>query len=272
MLETVSGRARKYKQPRGGYVKPSEMELVKREDGLELQEENIGASIVGTVVDYMTRYMDGDSLEEAFRISLLGADKINEKQKAKELLKKVNGLDENSIIAACKLVGFDTVFRAGPMTYRPVEDINPDINTINNIIIMVKRCLSFFEDYGPIMESGMTFLGGYTPTVFTGDADFMTEDTIWDLKVTKNSITSVHTLQILMYYLMGCRAIKLNAEHDFKNKIKKIGIFNPRKNEVYTLKVSKINKNTIEEVETEVIGYKDGVIDPTLELIMKKQK
>ena len=64
------------------------MELVKREYGLELQEENIGASIVGTVVDYMTRYMDGDSLEEAFRISLLGADKINEKQKAKELLKK----------------------------------------------------------------------------------------------------------------------------------------------------------------------------------------
>lgn len=75
-----------------------------------------------------------------------------------------------------------------------------------------------------------------------------------------------------MYYLIGCRAIKLNAEHDFKNKIKKIGIFNPRKNEVYTLEVSKINKDIIKEVETEAIGYKDGIVDPNLELIMKKMK
>lgn len=272
MLETVTGRARKYKQPRGGYIKPSEMEMIKREDSIELKDENISASIVGTVVDYMTRFMDGDTLEEAFKISLLGADRINEKEKANELLKKVHGLDEDSIISACKLVGFDTAFRAGPMTYKPVEDINPDKDTINNIIVMIKRCLSFIEDYGPIVDNGMTFIGGYTPTVVSGDADFMTEDTIWDLKVTKNPIKPAHTLQILMYYIMGCRAIKLNAEHNFKNKIKKIGIYNPRKNEVYILEISKISVETVKEVETDVIGYKEGVIDPHLKVMFDKIK
>ena len=272
MAETVTARAKKYKQPRGGYIKPSEMEIVKREDGLELKDENISASTVGLVVDYMTRYMDGDALEESFKISLQGAERINKKEKAKELLDKIEGLDEESIISACKLVGFDTVFRAGPMTYRPIEEINPDNDTVNNIKIMVERCLSFIDDYGPIVDSGMTFTGGYTPTVATGDADFMTEDTIWDLKVTKNPIKSNHTLQILMYYLMGCRAIKLNAEYDFKDKIKKIGIFNPRKNEVYTLEVSKISEETIKEVEAEVIGYKEGVIDPHLKILLDKIK
>ena len=270
MFETVTGRAREYKQPRGGYIKPSEMETIKREDGIDLKDENISASIVGTVVDYMTRFIDGDTLEEAFKISLIGADRINESEKANELLKKIKGLDKYSIISACKLVGFDTVFRAGPMTYKPVEDINPDEDTINNIIIMIKRCLSFIEDYGPIVSNAMTFIGGYTPTVVSGDADFMTEDTIWDLKVTKNPIKPAHTLQILMYYIMGCRAIKLNTVYDFENRIKKIGIYNPRKNEVYTLEISKISKETIKEVETEVIGYKEGTIDPHLKSMFNK--
>ena len=60
-----------------------------------------------------------------------------------------------------------------------------------------------------------------------------------------------------MYYLMGCRSIQLNAEYDFKNKIKKIGFFNPRLSKVYIMPVSSIDDATKLEVEKDVIGYNE---------------
>ena len=44
------------------------------DDGQVLNaEESIAASLVGTAVDYLSRFMDGTAVEEAFEISLLGA-------------------------------------------------------------------------------------------------------------------------------------------------------------------------------------------------------
>lgn len=267
-MDTVLSRAKKVKQPRGGYLPPSSFEVIKKDDGIELGEENIGPGLIGSVVDYMTRFLDGTPVEEAFSIPLQGSKLIKKEKEANELLKQITDLDEKSLIAACKLVAFDSVLRAGLIAYKPYEEINPDDQTILNLIVMIKRTQFFLREYGPIIEDGMTFLGAYTPTVVSGDADFMTEDTLWDLKVSKNPIKSFQTLQLLMYYLMGCRAIKLNAEYDFKNRIKKIGIYNPRKNEIYIKNVNSIDKSIIKEVEQDVIGYGEGVIDPHMKTIL----
>ena len=269
-MYTVSKRAKEYKQPRGGFLPPNSFETIKLDDGIELKEENISPSTVGIAVDYMSRFMEGASVEKAFEISIRGAKIIKKEEKAKELLKGITGLNDKSIISACKLTGFDTVLRAGPITYKPIEEINPDEDTIFNIITMIKRSQNFFKNYGPVINEGMTFLGGYTPTVISGDADFMTENTIWDFKVSKYPIKPPQTLQILMYYLMGCRTIELNAEYDFKNQIKNLGIYNPRKNEVYIKKISDIEKSVILEVEKEVIGYGDKIIDPHLKSILER--
>lgn len=255
-METVSQRAKSVKQPRGGFVNPASMEIIELNDNIELyEEENVNPIIIGLVVDYMTRFLNGCSVEEAFKISLMGAKLIRKEDIALSLIGNIKDCDNESIISACKIVAFDTVFRAGPMTYKPVEEINPDDKTIFNIVTMIKRSQKFFEKYGPVVAEGMTFLGGYTQTVAKGDADFMTEDTIWDFKVTKNPIKSFQTLQLLMYYLMGCRAIELNDIYDFKNQIKKIGIYNPRKNTVYIKNIADIDKEIINIVEKDVIGY-----------------
>lgn len=80
---------------------------------------------------------------------------------------------------------------------------------------------------------------------------FLTEDTLWDFKVIKNEPTSKHTLQILVYYLMG-----IHSKHpEFKN-IKYIGIFNPRLNVVYKYDLSNLSPSIIENIEQMVIGYK----------------
>lgn len=149
-----------------------------------------------------------------------------------------------------KLVGYDVCYRAGVMGYRPVEEILPDKSTIENIKIMVERSLSFIELFGPIILDGFTFEGGYTNTINTGDGDFLTTETLWDFKVSKSKPTKDHTLQLLIYSIMGKKSI----HKEFEN-IKKLGIYNPRLNIVYTLDMKLINKDLIETISSEVIGY-----------------
>lgn len=72
-MYSVVGRVRNFKQPRGGYLSPTKFEKTILEDGIELNRtENIGANLVGMVVDYLARFMTGTPIKDAFSISLLG--------------------------------------------------------------------------------------------------------------------------------------------------------------------------------------------------------
>lgn len=181
---------------------------------------------------------------------MMGAFNAKETELANELLLNIQGLDYTSIESACKMVGFDVAFRVGVAWYKPVELIKPDKETISNIRIMVNRGLNFFKLYGPIVKNGFNFEGGYTSTINTGDGDFLTENTLWDFKVLKSAPTNKHTLQLLIYYLMGVRSI-----HSEFKQIENLGIFNPRLNKVYLLPISTISNDIINEVNTTVIGY-----------------
>jgi len=248
---SVTQRIKQIKQPVGGFVKPKEFTVLKINDGIELKvDENIHSSLVGLAVDYMTRYITGTPREEAFKISILGSSIIKEHNYAKKLLKGILDLSDSSISNACKLVGYDVCFRAGTIGYKPVQNIKPDIDTINNIRIMVNRSVDFIREYGPITKDGFTFEGGYTHIVSKGDGDFLTKSTLRDFKVSKKATTNIHTLQLLMYYLMGTNSIHT----EFKT-INNLGIFNPRLNNVYLLEISKIPQEVIEQVKSQVIGY-----------------
>lgn len=249
---SVTQRIKQVKQPRGGYIKPKELKPESLGEGAEAlnPEENVHTSLMGLAVDYMTRFMSGASTEDAFKISMMGAQLIGEGAKALELMAGVNGLDDGSLTNALKLSGFDVCFRAGVMGYRPVDEINPDKLTIQNVRTMVERSLHFLDVYGPKVLDGFTFEGGYTDTVSTGDGDFTTSDTLWDFKVSKMPVKKEHTLQLLMYWRMGLHSI-----HPEFQGIKYLGIYNPRLNEVCRIAVDDIPEGVITEVETEVIGY-----------------
>lgn len=249
-MVSVTNRIKSITQPRGGYLNPKQMTITKFNDGIELFEETINPSLMGLVVDYLTRYSNGAKVEDAFRISIMGALVARELDKATDLLNKIEGIDKKSIENACKLVGYDVCYRAGPTYFVPVESIVADDKTIENIRTMVNRSITFIEKYGPITKDGFTFPGGYTAIVDTGDGDFLTEDTLWDFKVSKSEPKKEHTLQLIMYYLMGTHS----KQPEFEN-IKKIGIFNPRLNIAYTYELSKIDSHIIKEIEKEVIGY-----------------
>lgn len=250
---SVTRRIDKIKQPRGGYIRPKEFETIVL-DGGGIDElnpvENVSPSLVGMAVDYLTRFMSGTSAIGAFKISEMGSRVVQRKELFDQLLSNVNGLDDNSISAAVKLSGFDSAYRAGVMAYRPVQNINPNSDTVENIRTMVERSLRFLDQYGPKVMDGLTFEGGYTGYVSSGDGDFLTKDTLWDFKVSKKKLQSKYTLQLLMYWRMGLHSI----HPEYKN-VKYLGVYNPRMNVVYRLDVSKIPEDVISTVETEVIGY-----------------
>ena len=259
-MSSVTARIKEVKQPRGGYINPKMFAVTQFNDGKQLaKEENVHASIIGMVVDYLTRYMRGTPVSDAFAISILGARAaalFGEKAAINEInayLSKIKGLDDISIIAACKAVTYDVWYRnaaSAPLT-KGANDTNPDRNTISNIRLLVERSLTFFEKYGPITKDGFTFEPfGYTEAVSSGDGDFLTEDTLWDFKVSVTEPTNKHTLQLLMYWIMGQHSGKI----EFK-KIVRLGIFNPRLNKVYLIEMSNIPKETISSVERDVICY-----------------
>lgn len=251
-MVSVTKRISKFKQPRGGYIKPKEFTIINLEDNQLLHtEESISGIIIGLAVDYLTRFSLGTPSDQAFGISIRGAKIINKYEYALQLLDYIVGIDDESIRSACKLVGFDVVYRAGAAAYtKPAELISPDNETISNIRIMVERSLTFFKEYGPVTQDGFTFEGGYTDIIDTGDGDFLTKNILWDFKVSKSEPTKNHTLQLLVYYLMGIHSI--NGKF---NEIKRIGIFNPRSNKVYLKNIDDISEEIISQVSTEVIGY-----------------
>lgn len=287
-MPSVTQKIAKVKQPRGGYINPNQFSTIQLNDDVELfEEENISSNLIGIVVDYMTRFMVGTKKEIAFLSSLKGSyiydeyenflkgyisriefisnrneifsinqyeDLVSFSEKETnglKLLKKIKSLDDISIINACKLVGYDVCYRGKIDSYKSVEEINPNKNTIFNIRTMINRGIEFFNQYSPIIKDGFTFEGGYTDEITSGDGDFLTKDTLWDFKVSKDKPKKEHTLQLLIYYLMG----KHSIHKEFEN-IKKLGIFNPRLNIVYQMEISNISEDIINEVSNEIIGYK----------------
>lgn len=136
------------------------------------------------------------------------------------------------------------------MGYVPVSQIKPDKDTVENVRIMVERTLKFFKIYGPVTKDGFTFEGGFTKIIGAGDGDFLTADTLWDLKVLRNHFTKNNTMQLLIYWRMGLR-----SDYETFKTIKYLGIYNPRKNKVFKYDLSNLSEETIRIVDDEIIGY-----------------
>lgn len=279
-MSSVTNRISAVTQPRGGFINPSEFDVVNLNDGKILNSyENVHGSYIGLTVDYLTRYCLTKNAIEAFKISIYGACRAEllggvsgAEDNARDLVFEICGLDDDSIINACKLTAYDVWYRSllTARTANTCDDINPDEATIHNIRVLTERSIAFWENNGPIIKDGFDFkpvtedenkykemiknkkgtYGGYTSVVNTGDGDFLTKDTLWDFKVLRSEPTSKHTLQLLMYWIMG----KHSGQEIYKT-ISKIGIYNPRLNKIYTLDMNKVPENIIKTVEKEVICY-----------------
>jgi len=103
-MSSVTGRIKEIKQPRGGYINPKSFTVIQLSTKVALNEvENIHASLVGLAVDYLTRFMLGTCVEDAFMISIAGANIAMEHgfgmltDAALQGLVHITGLDDLSI-------------------------------------------------------------------------------------------------------------------------------------------------------------------------------
>lgn len=258
-MGSVTARIEQTRQPRGGYISPKAL-LIRQLGGgtprpLDHTVENMRPNLVGSAVDYLARLASGAEPRDAFAVSLKGArllGKAAHKVALSDVALLVPGrVDAAAIAAACRLVAYDVALRAGPSLYNPETQTSPDAVTAEHITVMVERSAAFLREYGPVILDGFTFVGGYTDDVDSGDGDILTADTVWDFKVSVSGPTNKHTLQLLMYYLMG----RHSGRPQF-DSITHLGVFNPRLNIVYRVALADVPAEIITEVSRNVIGYR----------------
>lgn len=265
-MSTVTRIAKTAKQPYGGYLRLSQFTKHEFYDNHHLNpDENVPAFLIGTVIDYLTRFEISKDALDAFIVSYKGANIASRMLKKPNILDKflenidemntLDTLDDTMIIHACKLAAFDVFYR-NPTTilmHNSTQANNPDPDkaTIDNIRIMMKRSITWLKSFDVTPQYNFTFEpNGYTITVTAGDGDYLTTDTLWDFKVSKTKPTSKHTLQLAMYWIMG-----QHSGQKIYKPIRNIGIFNPRLNTTWKLNMDTVPITTIHEIENKVIGY-----------------
>ena len=172
------------------------------------------ASTVGLVVDYMSRFLKTGDKESAFETSIRGSKELGVLSQflASFLLDHITGLNKESIVYACKLVQADAICRTQYLDFYDRNNIMKNIDLaipndamINNILVFIERTLEFYDKLGDI-SFGFTMPDAYTDIIQAGDGDFMTVDTVFDLKTSKRKPLPAQCLQVLIYYLMGRRS------------------------------------------------------------------
>ena len=259
---SVTQRIATISQPQGGYI-PNELFLqTQYEDYKELlpihtEDKNLLA-LQGTAVDYLTRFMLSADKQKAFHISILGAKKLDDAYENNEagihiteLLEKITGLDDDSIRIACQIVGYDVAYRMSIRFYKDVDTIVVPDEMVVNIRVMVNRCLEFLKTVGPVISDELTFEGGYTKLVSSGDGDYLTADTLIDFKVSIKPFSNKWSLQLLMYYLLGIHSV-----HPEYQSISQLCVFNPYENKSYIIQLTAVSDETKYKVSHDVLGYR----------------
>lgn len=227
--------------------KLSEFVLTERTYKHILKENmNIPPHKLGLIVDYLSRFMVTNDKIDAFKVPLIGADYVNELFFAEKYLNQITGLDDKSIIAAVTLISYDNIARGG--RFDPLQTpLNQE--SLFSIRELVNRSLDFYQEY-PVILEGFTFGKGYTNIIDRGDGDFITQDTLFDMKVSKYPPSRDHIWQIIIYYFMA----KESGIKELEN-VSKIGIYNPRLNNVYTFDMSDFPDLQTKIIRTKIIGY-----------------
>lgn len=225
-------------------------------------EETISPSEVGTIVDYLTRYVVLAD-EHAFDVANIKAredfqshvaainqvkklfDEENKLAKMVANLSDVKDLPDDAVVLATDICAWEAAYRSdkyiAPRTY-------PDKLTINHVRLMINRVEQFFEEYGwPTKDA---FIAHTKNSCLVGDGDYLLSDTLVDLKVSTSPKMRMYWVrQLLLYYALGFYNHVNNEQVDW------LMIFNARNNTVYYVDVTSIDKSVIKFVYETAENY-----------------
>lgn|GEM_PF-2917905 len=212
-----------------------------------------------------------------FEEALRGAANIGDSENAKRLFDRINNSDrnyrgfvddtyipENDIYddrmmeSVCDLASYEYYSNGrynGVHTPITISDdlANYLFETAHSIH---NSCLFYTINEYPFRSYYLRFpsvLSAYTRTVNSGDFDIITDKTVWKIFLSgtkKPKPSTPETLEVLMHYIMA-----VQADPTLENTLQYIGIYDPNRNLIYTMKTDDIPQDIIDTVSTEVIGY-----------------
>jgi hypothetical protein len=212
-------------------------------------------SLVGTAFDYLLRFhierLNPQSItrswvaEDAVELTRV-QPKIYEKLKMlldrskeeHELFLKNGTLSKGILVSSILLAKLDLIYRAGRL--------DPNLFTIDDGDIVDLKNLISITDFSVFKAKGVSALnptfGDASLLVGGADADFIIDDTLIDLKTTKNlKLDRDYYNQLVGYYILS----KLGGIDDLQDHaIKKFGIYFSRHGLLYTMPVSDIENNS----------------------------
>ena len=271
----ISHRTATARQPRDGYVPLSWFRSRTFGPEVPFDGNRLKPSEVGTLVDYLTRYSDmrekGLSKQEAdvaFESCMRGATNLERnlrynKREFKdspiaccksELAKVTYPLNNLSVKAAARVTFFDAFVNTDVRHHtRKFSNFDLSDGETARIRRMVRNGIRMMGADGGIKTFDFVIPKDPHSTRITGGrGDYLTEKTLYDMKVSWSEPKVEWTLQILIYYLMG-----LSVGLDGFDKLKYIGIVNPRLNKTWRCSTATLrrNKNALRKVCESVIGY-----------------
>ena len=211
-------------------------------------------SLIGTAFDYLLRFhierLNPDTLKTSW-IAELGVamtkNQPEEYQKLKPLIDtmkagpysdyiKTGNLSESLFASSIVLAKLDMIYRIGRLEPDIMDYQNEDVRDLKNLISIVDDSLfksNRFCTLNPIFGNASLLVGG-------ADADMIIDDTLIDIKTTKNlKFEREHYNQLIGYYILS----KIGKISGLNEKIKKIGIYFSRHGVLQTIPASQIDEN-----------------------------
>lgn len=253
---------RSVKTPRGGILPKENIAITEHSPPDEIilpGDENVRPQLTGFVIQNLIKVAKGKPLTEEFfggiihGIEILGEGSKKTKRSMTKHLKKITPgvLTDKNIISMTQLARCDqvTTMPFGYMGFDHDSIIVPDAQTIKNFRELTERSQRFFSGGNEIDFFDVGLMYGS----IGGIIDFITADGIWDLKVSKNKPNKDSFFQVLIYFQL----VK-NRFPELAEKIKKVGIYNPRLDASYEVLLSEVD----ETIFTRIQGLLDRINNP----------
>lgn len=222
---------------------------------LNRDDESIRPSLMGTLIDYLTRVLICKDLN-AF-------DLIKTTNRAKPLIrqlrKEFKDLDNKQLTIEnlkliAKLCVLEQEFRAKKNTEFKHEKIEFNQKTFDHIQIMLQRTVNFFERFGyPALSEfhvSIKLIDNMMVEVY-GDGDYLLSNAIVDFKVTDKEPKRDYIRQLLVYYF-GLNDAELKSNKIKRDEIKELIIFNPRADKFYKIDLDNVSPNSLNEVNRNI--------------------
>lgn len=217
-----------------------------------LEDENINAASTGTLIDFLTRAIvlnDSDALD----ISAYGVEQLGSEQQKKEYLnyaamfktlsedQKIDNLADDIFNLGLDICAWEQALRSG-LYIKPT--IYPNKVTISHYKTMLKRAKRYLQNVGNIIRTG--YSAATENGLISGDGDYLSDDTLIDFKVSKRATMSPYWVcQLFLYRVLLKDKIVSPAQ------IKKLMIYNPRRDEGFLLDLTTIDPDILKFVKSQ---------------------